>query len=166
MDCITDSKQGAEILLDYSAGTLDPIRAAELASHIRDCPDCARLIDAQRAVWETLDEWKPVEVAPEFDARLYARIAAEEAAPGWRQWLRRMMRPAVPLTAAAAVLSLALFIRFSDWDDQLPDQAKTAPVAQVKTTAAEGAQGRPTGIDPDQLEQALEDMDLVSAGAM
>lgn len=162
MICIRDNKHGAEILTDYCAGTLDDARAAELINHIRQCGECRKLVEAQQSVWEALGDWTPPEVSPDFDARLYARIAAEPVRPAWRQWLNRLIHPAaprplwkplLPLAAAAAVLSLALFIQ--DPDVSTPPQ-KSAPSAQVRSGKAD------LRIDADQVEQALDDLELLA----
>src|SRR5712692_1870527 len=95
MTCPTKTSR-AEVLLDYCAGTLDAARAAEFARHVEACDGCRRVVEGQREVWGALDGWMPVEVSPDFDARLYARIAQEQAAPPWRRWLRAIFRPSVP----------------------------------------------------------------------
>ena len=87
MTCPTTDKQSAEILLEYCAGTLDPDRALEFEKHAAECAECGRQVASQRALWQTLDQWTPAEISPDFDARLYARIAREEAAPPWKKWL-------------------------------------------------------------------------------
>jgi len=159
MDCIANSKQGAEVLLDYGAGRLDAARTAELVAHMRQCPECAALVEAQSKVWDALDAWEPVEVSRGFDARLYARIA-EDRAPAWKRWLQ--WKP-LPLAAAAAVLALALLIRVPDWEDRIPEAP--APAAQVEAPIpVQDVHG--IVIDADQVEQALEDADLAPASAM
>ena len=75
MICLSKNEQGAELLAGYLAKTLDAARMAELDRHIRECSDCRGLA----TVWERLDEFAVPEVTPGFDARLYARIAREEA---------------------------------------------------------------------------------------
>jgi len=159
MTCIKNNSQGAEILMDYCAGTLDVNRAAELTAHIRDCAECRDLVEAQEAVWKTLDTWTPAEVSPDFDAQLYARIAREQAQPVWRQWWQRVLHPAGPralwkplmtLAAAGAVLSLALMIH---------DPDVSAPPAEPSQVRAN--QRVDPRIDADQVEQALDDLDLL-----
>src|SRR5437016_1317586 len=87
MNCPTETNS-TDVLLDYCAGKLDRARAAEFAKHIEACDGCWRVVKAQREVWGALDGWTPMEVPPGFDARLYARIAQEQALPSWRRWLR------------------------------------------------------------------------------
>ena len=170
MICIKHNSEGAEILLDYCAGTLDEPRATELGKHIRECAECRSLIETQQAVWNKLDAWKPVEVSEDFDTRLYARIAREDAEPVWRQWWRklaqpaapgRLWRPLVPVAAAAAVLSLALMIAGPDADAPPPGPAAEKAVkTQIEQHQIEQRQVE-QHVDADQVEQALDDLNLL-----
>jgi hypothetical protein len=168
MDCIKNNKQGAEILTDYCAGTADPRVAAEIDAHTKVCAECRAMVEAQCAVWEMLDAWTPAEVSRDFDARLYARIASEQNGPVWRRWWSRLFQPATPhawwkpmvsLGAAAAIVSMALIVR-------LPEQI--APVQQKSTIVQSAAQassqpaGSPEEIDLQQVQQALDDLDIVA----
>lgn len=145
MICLKDSRQGAEILMDYCAGALDAIRAAELENHLHECAACRNEVEAQREVWDALDAWTPVEASADFDAKLYARIAAENRQPWWH---RLFWKPAVPLAAAAAVLMVALVLWIPGWNGRI----QSTPVSP---NAAEK-------IDLQQVEQALDDMDMLT----
>ncbi|MBZ5631563.1 MAG: zf-HC2 domain-containing protein [Acidobacteriia bacterium] len=135
MICLSRNEQGAELLSSYLAKTLDAARTAELDRHIRECADCRGLA----MVWERLDEFAVPEVTPGFDARLYARIAREEARVlGWRKWL---WRPVAPLAAAAAVVAAVLIVHpFGS-----PDAAKQASKTEI-----------------EQVAQAVDDLDLLT----
>ena len=168
MDCIKNNKQGVEILTGYCAGILDPAAAAAIDTHIEQCAQCREMVEAQRTVWEMLDAWTPLEVSPNFDARLYARIAAERASPGWRQWLGRVFRPATPyrlwkpavsLVAAGAVVALALAVLPRVMPDKTPF-ARTTESA-YKSTMAQAVAGSEE-IDLEQVQQALDDMELLT----
>src|SRR5579872_1749025 len=89
------------------------------------------------AVEERLDEFAAPEVTPGFDARLYARIAEEEARRPW--WLRLLWPPVAPL-AAASVIAVALFM--------YPGK----PVVQKQSSKAE----------IEQVAQAVDDLDLLT----
>jgi len=140
MICLGKHKEGAELLAGYSAKTLDAPRMAELDRHIRECADCRGLT----TVWERLDEFAVPEVTPGFDARLYARIAREEArVMGWRRWL---WRPAAPLAVAAAAVAAVMLVMYPLGS---PDAAKQASPTQSSTAEIE------------QVAQALDDMNLL-----
>lgn len=175
MDCIKNNKQGVEILTDYCAGTANPVVAAEIDAHLKHCADCRATLDAQRAVWEMLDAWSPVEVSPDFDTRLYARIAGDQSQPVWRRWWSRILQPATPyswwkpaasLAAAGAVLLLALTVQTPNQTALLQQgrvQQESVPqkLAQQKSTGAQSAASSDE-IDLQQVQQALDDLDIVA----
>src|SRR5580765_3146315 len=136
MTCLSENEQGAELLTGYLSKALDAARMAELGRHIQECADCRGLA----SVWERLDEFAVPEVTPGFDARLYARIAREEARVlGWRRWLGR---PVAPLAVAAAVVATVLvFIRVPG----TPDAVKQTNTAEI-----------------EQVAQAVDDLDLLT----
>ena len=138
MMCPTKEKQSAEILLEYCAGTLDPDRALEFEKHAAECAECGREVASQRALWQTLDQWTPAEISPDFDARLYARIEREEAVPLWKRWLTWGWKPALVTAVAAAAIVIGLFVR----QPQPPSRTDT--------------------VDIDQVEHALEDLDMLT----
>ena len=151
MNCPTKTNEDAEILLDYCAQKLSPLQTEEFEIHLKQCTDCSAVVTAQKEVWGALESWTPMPVSSSFDARLYARIAQEQAAPAWRLWLRRIFQPpvpyplwksAVPLLAACAVLGVALSVR-------MPDVATQHQVRAEK-------------VDIEQVEQTLEDFDILT----
>jgi anti-sigma factor RsiW len=153
MDCLHNNKEGADILIEHLAGSLDPARRAELERHTKDCPDCRRLV----GVWNQLDDFQAPAPSEDFDHRLYARIAQEARLPWWRRMLlpsaslwQPLWKPVLPLAAACAVLVLALVVRD-------PDAAKVVsdPVKQVSVERIDKS-------DVDQVVQALDDLELLS----
>ena len=153
MACPRKGNENAEILMDYCARRLEPDRAVEFENHLKECAECRSSVHAQREVWETLDRWTPAPVSPDFDVRLRARIAQEESAPQWRRWWWRVVRPAAPfagwkpaisLAAACAVLAVGFFV-------SLPGPGDTAPQVRAEKL-----------VDIEQVEKALEDLDILS----
>jgi anti-sigma factor RsiW len=171
MDCIKNNKRGVEILTDYCAGILDPQIAFEIDIHIAQCAECRRMVEAQRTVWEMLDAWTPLEVSPNFDARLYARIAEERAEPAWRRLLDRVLRPATPyslwkpavsLAAAGAMVALALVVGIPEnmpFTHTAPPATKSAAV-HLNPTGQAGAGAEE--IDLQQVQQALDDLEMLT----
>ena len=97
MTCLSQHKDGADLLISYFERTLDPARTLELEAHVAECAECRALV----GVWDTLDEWSPAtlpQVAVGFDAKLYARIA-EEAKPTLWERFWDFAKPALPLAA-------------------------------------------------------------------
>ena len=131
MTCLSKNEKGPELLAGYLAKRLDPAQTAEMDRHFAECPDCRGFLTA----WERLDEFDAPEVTPGFDARLYARIAAEEARRPW--WRRLMWGPVVPLAAAAALIAIAFIV-------QMPRHADVAKQVNI-----------------EQVAQAVDDLDLL-----
>lgn len=155
MDCLKHTREGAEILMDYCARKLDPDRVAEIDGHIADCAECRSVVVAQRELWETLDQWTAPAVSSDFDAKLYARIASENAEPGWRKWTRRVFQPAAPvafwkpvasLAAACAVLTVALVVHTPE------QQASHVALKQVHAES----------VDIEQVAKALDDLEILT----
>lgn len=125
MTCLRENNQGADLLIGYLEETLPSAERQALDAHASDCAECRGLL----AVQASLDLPVP-EVSSNFDAGLYARIAADQARrPWWNAW--------TPLVAVAAVLAVAVYVQ------------RPAPVS--------------VDADVQQLEQALEDLELLSA---
>jgi hypothetical protein len=147
MNCQKSSNQ-PELVFDYVAGSGDQ----EFERHLNECGDCAKVVAAQREVWESLDRLNTPQVSQDFDARLYARIAQEEAVPAWKQWLNRILHPAVPMApwkpavsmaALCAVLAVGLMMR-------------------PPKPAADTAQVHGDRVDIEQVANALDELDLLS----
>ncbi len=143
-------EKNPEILVDYWAHALEPSRAAELERHIETCANCRHWVGAQDSLWRMLDGWTPAPVSPDFDARLYARIAQEQAAPPWTRWYRRTLylpqlsiwKPALSLAVACAILAVGFLVRMPN-----PNSASS--------------QLRPEKVDIEQVEKTLDDLDIL-----
>jgi hypothetical protein len=151
MTCLCKDHDGIERLTEYLGGACTAERRAELELHAQECVECRGLLRA----WNALDEYAAPEVSPDFDAKLYARIGQEKL--GWwsgqRTWWQKTLwpsgplawwKPAIPVAACAALL-IALLTRVPT----------STPVDGSKQAKAE-----PVNIE--QVEQALEDMDLLA----
>lgn len=99
-----------------------------------ECLDCQALA----RVWEKLDDFPVPDVSPDFDARLYARIAKEEARRPW--WYRLLWPPIAPV-AIAAVAAVVLYVH----SPAIPDASKQSSKAEI-----------------EQVAQAVDDLDLLT----
>ncbi len=183
MNCQLMSKgRGAvlDMVVDYCAGVMDAEPRAEFERHIAHCDECTAMVAAQRTVWETLDHWGQAdvpEVSPDFDARLYARIAHEQTAPVWRRWLNSLMpaargsiwKPtississisAISILAACALLAIGL--RTAGWMDLT---IKRGPQPVQNTAQMEGDIHVDTHVDIEQVANALDELDLLMPGS-
>jgi hypothetical protein len=147
MKCPIESRESEELLLDYCSRTLDPAVAGVLEDHIEICPACQKFAANQQIVWQALDEWEAVPVSADFDRRLYQRI--EKEVSWWEVFLRplrpMLLRQALPVTAAAAVLVTA---------GVLLDRPRVAPAPLPESAQVEA-------VAPDQAETALQEMELM-----
>jgi len=137
MICLRENEQGADLLIGYLEGTLPEAERAELDRHAAACAECRGMLEVQ----QDLDEFPAPEVSPDFDARLYARIAGGEQKAWWR---RLLWRPIVPLAAAAA---WAVVLIVQTQAPAVPAVEKAANDAQIPQI--------------EMVEQALEDMELL-----
>jgi len=64
MSCPQEFLRSQELIVGYSAGTLDPQDTAAFERHIQSCAVCRQETVLQQAVWAALDEWRPVALAP------------------------------------------------------------------------------------------------------
>jgi len=125
-----------EILLDYAARRLDPIRSRTLESHVAGCPRCAEYGRRQQAVWDVLDTWEAEPVSLDFQRRIWERIEKED-----RRWLAGVnWRPAVPLALTAMFFIL--------WN-----RPATTPAGPSVTAE---------GVAAEQVERAMEDLDMLA----
>lgn len=159
MICLNKNKQGTETLLDYCAGRLQPERAAAIESHARECAACAALIAEQKSLWKALDAMEAPEISSDFDARLYARIASEEARPVWRAWWDRISLSGLSLTghqwtpivagvAATAILAVGLVVN--------------TPLFHPHSAPDVSQQIRTDSVDVEQLEVTLQDLEMLT----
>jgi anti-sigma factor ChrR (cupin superfamily) len=103
-------------MVEYADGLLDARRARLMATHLAGCEECARLTQEIAATGNLLRTLPPLQVSPDFEARLAARLSQcpPKAAPGW--WTRltpsapRLLRPALALGAATFAVAGALFL--------------------------------------------------------
>ena len=153
MQCPMQNNEAAESLLDYCARKLDPARTAVVESHLRICESCRKLVRAQQTVWESLEAWDGIEVAPDFNRRLYARIEAESRRGFVSRWMHTALarwsimswRPALPVALACATVIAALWI-------QEPGTRKLN---------VEEPQAKVERVDIEQVERTLQDLDML-----
>ena len=128
MTCLRDNENGADLLVGFLEGTLPEPERTALLAHAASCRECGELL----AVQSTLDAFEAPEVSPNFDAQLYARIAADRKP--W--WVFSGWKMAIP-AAMAAMLAVGVWI-------QRPEPVEEGQNQDVK-----------------QLVQALEDLELM-----
>jgi len=150
MICPIETQENTGLLLAYCARKLDAETTLVLERHLAACPACRQFVGNQRAVWTVLQTWEAPPVSPDFDRRLYQRIEREVS---WWDLLIRPLRPmlarqGLPVAAAAFLVIMAGTVL-----QQRPDAVQ--PVPEMESAQLEGVQ-------PEQVEHALEDMQMLS----
>jgi len=142
--CPLENGTAAELILAYSARTLDAERHAAFEGHMISCAGCRELAAAQQAVWSALDSWTPEPISSNFDEKLYRRILLEEQSRWWQRLFRAdwSLRPAMPVAAACGVLIAAFLLRSPE---PIPaPRSSSQPKLRI-----------------EQVERALDDIDML-----
>jgi anti-sigma factor RsiW len=148
MNCPLETRENAQLLLDYCTRRLEPESVAPLERHIATCEACREFAHGQRAVWEALDAWEAAPVSADFDRRLYRRIEAQ--VPWWDPLLRpfRPFQMWRRLPAAAMVCLLLMAGVLLERSAVSPAPAPN-DMAQVET------------VQPEQVERTLDAMEVL-----
>ncbi len=130
MKCLERDK-----LFAYGCHLLEPREEAEARAHLAECAQCREALEEYRELDAVLEEWKPVEPAPWFDARVRQAVQSIGAAQDPSSffglaWVRRLVPVLVMVllvTASLAILRVRTPHPVSPHTvDQAPPQA-TAP---------------------------------------
>jgi hypothetical protein len=143
MGCPIEDDKGDELILAYGANTLTPQQHIDIELHLGTCANCRERAEAQRAVWTALDTWQPTEGTPDFDERLFRRIANEGQNAWWRQLspVNWPWRSTLPVAVACSALIAAFLLK----NPALGPEVQThQPKLQI-----------------EQVEHALDDMDML-----
>jgi hypothetical protein len=107
----------------------------EARKHLEECAACAAELAAMETTWKLLDEWQAPEPSAFFDAKLYARLRAEqttvrasffERAKAWLLYSSNLQMRQIAAGALATVLVIGGGT-FALLDHQQP--APTAPTS-------------------------------------
>ena len=149
MNCPLETRDNAQQLLDYCSRKLDPQTTAILERHITVCPACREFAVQQKAVWEALDAWDAGPVPVDFDRRLYTRI--DNDVPWWHAFFRPLtLRWNVIASAAGVFVLLGAGLLLN------------RPTAIAPPAPPEAAQVQPAAVQPEQVERALDAMDMLA----
>jgi hypothetical protein len=149
MNCPLETREGAQLLLDYCTRKLDADPAAAVERHIAICRDCREFASSQRAVWRALDGWEAAPVSADFDSRLYQRIENEVC---WWDLILRPFRPitlrrSLPATAMTCLLVVA---------GVMLERPGVSPAPVPKDVI------QVESVQPEQVEHALDQMEILS----
>lgn len=161
-----------ERLMSYATRLLDPAEASKVEAHLAGgCETCRAVVNEYRTLDSVLDEWKPAEPSPWFDARLRAAMAPRgsekrgflTALTPWPRW--------IPAVAAALVVMVSLVaIRVHRTHVGSALAGKTQASVSQPGGATVGAAPPPSTVQPGSVEagtaetaqQAAEDDEMLA----
>jgi hypothetical protein len=155
MNCPLETRENAQLLLDYCTRKLEPESVAVLERHIAICGACREFAQGQRAVWQALDAWEAAPVSLDFDRRLYQRI--ETHVPWWSLLLRPFRPPFSSFTLRRSLNAAAMACLLVVAGIVL-ERPAISPVPPPKDVAQ--AQADP--VQPEQVERTLDAMEMLS----
>ncbi len=137
-------KQARRLQAGKASRGLRPRDERLLADHLRVCPDCSALENEMERTWDAMACFPSLEPSAGFLSDLKARLRAEPASPGRREWSRRPGLVWQGMALAACLLLFAVLLTRIGPDRR---QAVTGPAAHPAA-------------DSDRWdEQFLEDLD-------
>ena len=161
MNCPLETRENAQLLLDYCTRKLEPEAAATLERHISMCSACREFAGKQHAVWQALDAWEAAPVSADFDSRLYRRIENEVS---WWDMLLRPFRPmtlrrSLPATAMTCLLVVVGVVL------ERPNVSPAPAVHEVTHKVSQDLTHDTTQVDsvqPEQVVHALDAMEILN----
>jgi hypothetical protein len=165
-------------LMAYAAELLEPAERALVDAHLAaGCQACGAVVGEYRRLDSVLEEWKPVEPSPWFDARLRAAISSGESSKGTRRFfgLGRIRWLAPALAAMLVVVASVVAVRRVRRADRAGSAIaqKAPPVAPSPSQASQatavavpgGSSVQPGSVGPgsaDAAAQAAEDDEMLA----
>src|SRR5260370_18179332 len=128
MKCVEREK-----IFAYIHHLLESRQAGQVRAHVAECARCRAGIGEDRKLDSVLEEWKPIEPSPSFDARLRAAIERTAPVHAPLSWLGipalRWLAPAAMLALVVVSSALVVRVRHSHHESgtALPQVAATAP---------------------------------------
>ena len=142
MKCMDQEK-----LFGYVHGMLEAREEAEVRAHLERCATCQAAGEEFRRLDAVLDEWKPREPSPWFDARVRAAVAQEEQAQASRSFLglewRRWLVPALLMVLAVAATLAVIRLRSSH---RVPEAVARKQVPTTERPKPLVAESRPAAV--------------------
>jgi anti-sigma factor RsiW len=106
---MSDIHRIAQQLSAYLDGELAPDEAVQVREHLDGCPSCRGELDELRGTKRVLGRLRPIDVPPDLDAAILARIDREPHRSwlGW-SWVSWPRPAVVAVTAMLAVVLVAV----------------------------------------------------------
>jgi predicted anti-sigma-YlaC factor YlaD len=122
-------KSVKENLVFFLENELPEERRIQMENHLKNCPDCSRLLEEFSLLWEGVQQREKIQPSPYFWTKLKQRIVeyeeGEKPVFGWIEGLIRLTRPAV----VVAAMLICIFLGYSLGN--FPQQVNGQTVSQV-----------------------------------
>ncbi len=96
-----------EELFAYVHKMLEPRKDGKVRAHLAECDACRGIVGDYHKLESALDQWKPTEPSPWFDARVRAAVASHSSRTffglGWGRWLAPVLVAALVVVASVVV---------------------------------------------------------------
>lgn len=152
-----------EKLFGYIHHLLEGREAGEVRSHVAECAPCRGVLDEYRKLDTALEEWKPIEPSPWFDARLRARVeqSAVESRGARLYGVLGWLAPA--LAVVLVVVSVTIVrVRNSGHGSQGPQAARNASTTSPGVSVAQEVEPGQEELNIYQNLPVLEDYDVLA----
>ncbi len=120
-----------EQLFSYASHLLEAREEEEIRAHLEECSGCRKVLAEYERLDAVLDEWKPAEPSPWFDARLRHALAEQDskrsAKPFWGLGWARVL---ALVSLIAIVVGLLLVDHAQRSGNVQPQMARQAPAVQ------------------------------------
>lgn len=171
-----------EQLMSYATRLLDPAEASKVGAHLAGgCETCRAVVNEYRTLDSVLEEWKPAEPSPWFDARLRAAMASQgsekrgflgfdwRALTPWPRWI-----PALAAALAVMVSLVAVRVHRTHVGSALAGKtqasmsqpsgvaAGTAPAARTVQAGSEEAGTAEAAQQAAEDDEMLANFDILS----
>jgi len=174
-----------EKLIRYAYHLTEESAAAEVRTHLGECPRCRGIVEQYGRLGSLLEEWPAAEPTPEFEARVRHAVEAEQARRaalgiwglGWARglavaslgvlivagavWFTQVRQRGSNSTEVAHRKSLSALAPATP-ATKLPTLTFKAPVGAQHTQVAPQPESKGAFSNEDQEALALEDYDLAA----
>lgn len=130
-------KSAKENLVFFLENELSEERRIQMENHLKNCPDCSRLLEEFSLLWEGVQQREGIGPSPYFWTRLKQRVVEYEGGKkplfGWIGELIRLTRPAVAVGAAL----ICIFLGYSLGNFPQQVNGQTVPQVDERTVAVQ-----------------------------
>jgi hypothetical protein len=119
-----------EQLFSYASHLLEAREEEEIRAHLEECTGCRKVLAEYERLDAALEQWKPTEPSPWFDARLRHAMAEQDSNRSAKAFWGLGWARALALASLIAVVVGLLFVDHAQRSRVQQQMARQAPAAQ------------------------------------